>query len=383
MKKYFIIMIIPTLYSSVVSMDFDRENNFNSQSLSLSLQNIAPDTPYEQKIRIISARLNNTIPQGIFFEKSPSDLTEKEYLNLIKIVQDNDKEITHPFLIDLMKENKYFKAAIDYCIKLAHTNLSKVTTSTLDIVIDSEKQQPTAALNRLCKPLKKYLMDYAWGEIKHYYTMTFVHTNRVSCIDIHEKSHRAASISCDGICKLWDIAMGKKLYTLLCNNCRYIKFNQNGSLLATIEETVKFESKIKIWHITESKPESPQHIVNHTVDEYIHKLVFFEKHIAVFHEKDMTQYKLRKNGTVTNLGWTRCKCIQNSKTHNSTIDKNSWSLTQSSPYLYLCKQAATNTILKEALPSITKTTPYQRLTPYEQDLVKEDIKAKRGLKFDS
>jgi WD40 repeat protein len=377
MKKFFTIIIIAIIfYSYVLPMDFDKEDNCNSCPLSLSLQNIAADTSVEQKIKIISTHLNNAIPQGIFFEKAPSDLTEKEYFNLIKIVEDNYKEINNLFLIDLMKENKYFKAAIDYCIKLAHINFRDVTTSTLNIVIDSTQQQPTAKLNNLCRVLKEYVMEYAWGEIKHSYTMQFFgHENKIIDIDIHQKSHRAASISCDGMCKLWDISTGKELYTLLGDTFRHIKFNHDASLLAITEV-----STIKIWPITQSKPESPLYIINHNT-YYTGKLVFFGKQLAVFEKTIMTQYKLGKNGRITNMGWTRCGWFEDTLIHDRTIHKNCWVFTKNSPYLYLCKQAAINTILKEALPSITKATSYQRLTPYEQNFVKEEMKIKRGVEI--
>ncbi len=386
MKKIFTILITPAiLYSHICAMDFDKDHGeLHYGPTSFTSHSNVQDTPYKKKLETISTHLNNAIPQGIFFQTSPSNLTEKEYFNLIKIVENNCKEITNPFLIDLMKENKYFKATIDYFINLAHINLSNVTTSTLNTVIDPAQQQPTAALNKLCKVLKEYVMNYAWGEIKHSYTMRFSgHTNKIICLDINQESHRAASISCDGSCKVWDIATCKELYTLACNNCRCIKFNQNGTLLATTEENIRFESKIKIWHITASKPESPQHIVNHKTEYYIHKLFFFGKQLAVFEENCMDQYKLNKNGTVTNLGWTQCKCIQDTKIHDSMIHKNDWFLTQNSLYLFLCKQAVINTPFKDSLFSITKTTPYQKLVPYAQDLVKADMKTKRGVTINS
>lgn len=382
---FFNSITIPTL----LGMDFDKETNLSQYLTPKSSAAATSSFSYKETLASINKQINESIPTGIWLTKSPDELTEKEYLNLIKIIENNHTKIDKHFVNDLARKNSYFSAAIGYFIKLASKNFDKVTCATLDTIRHCNNQQPTPGLNLLPLTIKSYVMKSAFKKIERPYKMVFSgHTRPIISRDVNTKGQVAATASHDEKFYIWNLAEGRKLYKL--PQIAYfgqVKFNADGTLLATVTYLEK-QPSIDVWDITiKQQPQEPTHTI--PFDKSIHhthvtNVAFFKNNLAVYGSNWMSLYALEKNKEVNFLGTQYpCEGREQENTfgnidHLWNVD-HSWNVTRNNPFLYLAEKAVKNTVHATSLSSLANTKVYKELlTPYERDLLKPML-AQKGI----
>ncbi len=248
------------------SMDDINDVNDNNTTTASSTTPIPHD-----ELKEFADQLNTAINKrctvkdlfGFAYELKHSELKEKDFFAIAQIIDKYSK--TYDFTLNNFIETfnyiskhpwycgdtkNYLNTTILYFTDLAKKNFDGVTSTTLDIVGNANSLQSTPQLNRLPQYLRYYCMNNAYHKkiAQSYDIVLTSHTDNITCVDVHEATHRAATGNCDKTLHIWDLTTGKCLRTLNHHhpvNC--ITFNDNGSRFATAANFEDESSFIGIW----------------------------------------------------------------------------------------------------------------------------------------
>lgn len=338
---------------------------------------------------------NNLISDSL----APFFLSEEKMLDIIATIKECYPTLipTDELINELYNKNNYFKKAIDYFNSAASNNLHNVTCSTLSLIEQPELPQPTIKLNKLSLPIKTYLIKKALNQIEHSYEIQLTgHTDTIWSFDI--SAHLAATGSADQTTRIWDLNTGKQTHILQNKGAHIIRFNPDGSRLATIEWYQSPEKTIiKEWNIL-----SGGLIWSMDYKESVYNLEYVEntsnKILTITTEdkyrlgKSIQTLLLLNENKPCPLGTIPSKQIKNpfyeSKyTKNYHADHPAKQLTNTTTLyvtknncqpLYLCQQAIKNTPTwnTPACESVKQSQSYKSLTDYEKKLIQAHITQK-------
>ncbi len=351
---------------------------------------VSPNTSVQQKkllINAINTKLNIVFKDHVICCYSvPKFFSEKDHFDLLDEVNNYYRPKIGIGIEDirrLKKMNHLFAATLNYFAEIAWENLNKVTLNTLTIITDYTQQQPTPLLNKLLPSLKNYVMHAAYNKTKRVHFVEFFgHTKPITDIDINAQASLASSASMDETFRLWNLQTGKEICILAGKASRgYVKFNEDGSLLATATVSHKnpltFDitiwdttSQTNMWFIQYKKP--------------FEALAFFEHDkkitFAILGTSTSTLYSLKKLKEPIYCGEYKQKLIITSDTNNKgyTIKKRddySWMAAKRAPRLYLLERAIENTSGQTSI-NIEKIPLYKKLLESEKDIVDTLFKSK-------
>lgn len=369
MRHLFIFIISGIFHASVAMDPIATETTLStSQSVPIRL------------IEIIDAEINQQCT--LHKQKNPgkstkslkkNNLSERKMFEILAIVQKHNPTITISFIKSLKKRNDFFMKTMTHFCDLAGENLHYVTNNTLDTINNPLCQQPIASLNKLTLPFKEYVMTVAYRDIQFLHNVVFEgHTNSIESIDINKTAHLAASASEDESFRLWDFDSGKELYTFKEKaDCGYVRFNTDGSQLATATtcEHNPEKTRIMIWN-THSK----KRLYTIETTGSISWIDFIpgenETILLVAKPFSLSYYTLKKSSKPIFLH-TRNNGITTEKITalNGAIDKNhNWYITKNSRPLALCNQALNNTNEEADLATIKLTCIYKSLSEQEEEI---------------
>lgn len=372
--RYILMVIITALSHIMVAMDPIATETTLSTSRSIPIHLIETiDTEINKQFKSNTQKAAQSI--------RISSLSEKKMFKILAIVQQYNPTITTSFIKALKKKNDFFMKTITYFCELANKNLNCVTNNTLDIINNPLCQQPIAQLNKLILPFKQYAMAVAYKDIQFLHNVVFEgHTNSIQSIDISKTAHLVASASEDESFRLWDFDNGKQLHVFEEKaDCGYVRFNTDGSQLATATtcEHNPEKSRIMIWN-TQSKKRlyKIETIGPITWIDFIPGKN--ETTLIVAKPFSVSYYTLKKNSKPVFLR-TRNNGITTEKitSLNNSMDKNhNWYITKNSRPLALCNQALNNINKEEDLATIELTVIYKNLSEHEKEIFKAKLNQK-------
>jgi len=228
MKRSFLILFLITLISSHYLISMEKDNS--------------------TIIATLDTAINKKYPSH-FLSLLDSSLKEHDFLIIANIA--NQSTLNTEIINNLSKNSEKFKSAIDYFSSLAYKNVKEVTLDTLEAVLDASLEQSIANLNYLPLSIKQYVMDKAYNSIHNKYTLQLAgHTDTILDIDICDITNVMVSSSRDKTVRLWDLKSAKSIYMFPEDDCVYrVKFNPDGSRIATVTNYNDNSNIIKIWSI--------------------------------------------------------------------------------------------------------------------------------------
>jgi WD40 repeat protein len=339
---------------------------------------------FEERILSASDTINKICKNRNPLTVSQHPLSEKKALFILESINTlHETAIDQLFIEELMSKNLFFKLAIDYYYERAIKNLNNVTCNTLEAVSHYHYSQPTNKLNKIPFLFKKYVMKKAYAQVECLYNVIFKgHTGTIEGVDANIPSDLAASASKDGTFRLWRLSNGEHLHTFSeTSYCGYVKFNRNGSQLATASVYQRPNKvNICIWDTQSRKllykmqQDGPMTHLNFFSNKIGIVVLVSKKNVQSIYQLENKQPNTddssKENTLCSHLG-DIAKGIQTKKEQTPyarEVNNHDWIITNNSHRLWLCQRAVYNTKNKKLHSNVIHASKYAKMTEYEKDL---------------
>jgi hypothetical protein len=316
-------------------------------------------------------------------------LTEKDFFDIINTIHKYSQSAD--LINRLYYKNDYCRQAIQYFRDLACKNRDNVTIDALQIICDPTSPQPTTQLNKLPAPIKKHVMTYACNNIRHSYDIILSgHTDTITSVDICAITHRAATSSLDKTLRLWDLATGKFIHIFPGDNntADCLRFNADGSQLATAKNYDDNTSTVKIWETLSAKL-----LHNAEINKKISTLDYGTNNTLITYNKPYLTVFSIHNDTMHILTEANTElestlrypyiCRNNYRTKNPHDKHNNPESTititkMNNHLLYFCEQVVKNTHNLSS-KKLIKLPVFQTFTQYEKNKIHDQLLQKNML----
>jgi len=341
----------------------------------------------DRNIEIASTAIDHKY--NTFSDHFSSD-TDDKCFDIIKIATTHcGQNIDARAINKLYNKNSLFQRAIGHFYRLAQKNFDNVTCDNLAVLENPQLIQPVSQLNGLPPTIKEYVMNCAYRSIGYKHTITFSEKNDdINNVDFYTHNHLVATASCNGKFRLWNLATQKMACELTEPSVNgYVKFNNQGSLLATATNPQK-GTVVQIWDVSAQK-------LMHTIQQkspitYLDFLRNTSENILVTFGAETSLYMLKENTEPIYLGSStmlRKPAAEGYRDYHlsgnycepiRTRGLACYVMKQCRD-LYLCQKALENTYQRDSLDKVTKTILYKRLTSHDKDMIDEQLKQKMKL----